>query len=259
MAEEVILQQMSMITVKDLEMRYGSRIVQQNLSFEVQRGDVFIIMGGSGCGKSTLLRHLIGLNRPAQGEVFYNEHSFWDANAKERAVMMRRFGVMYQGGALWTSMTLAENIALVLRRYTRLGKTEIRQLCSVKLAMVGLAGFENYYPSEISGGMKKRASIARALALDPEILFLDEPSAGLDPISSRRLDDLVLELRENLGTTLVVVTHELQSIFAIGSNSVFLDSETKTPIASGDPHRLLRESTNPKVREFLTRGEGGKV
>jgi phospholipid/cholesterol/gamma-HCH transport system ATP-binding protein len=167
---------------------------------------------------------------------------------------MRRFGLLFQSGALWSSMTLAENVALPLEEYTDLSSEEVRERVSLKLALVGLAGFEGYYPSEISGGMKKRAGLARAMALDPDILFFDEPSAGLDPISAHLLDDLILELRDSLGATVVVVTHELASIFAIGNNSVFLDPETKTMIAAGAPNKLLEESTDPKVRNFLTRG-----
>lgn len=243
------------IVVKDLTMAYGSFVVQKDLSFTVNRGDVFIIMGGSGCGKSTLLRHIIGLKPPAKGSVFYEAIDFWQALPQERDRIMRGIGVLYQSGALWSSMTLAENIALPLREYTDLGPAQINELVALKLALVGLAGFEQYYPSEISGGMQKRAGLARAMALDPEILFFDEPSAGLDPISARRLDELILELRESLGATVVVVTHELASIFTIGNNSVFLDPETKTMIASGDPKVLRDDTSNPKVRSFLTRGE----
>ena len=243
------------IEVRDLTMAYGSFVLQRDLTFTVRRGDIFIIMGGSGCGKSTLLRHLIGLKAPAKGDVFYNGKSFWTAEPEERERLMRRFGILYQKGALWSSLTLAENVALPLEQYTDLGPGQIRELASLKLALVGLAGFENYYPSEISGGMQKRAGLARAMALDPEILFFDEPSAGLDPVSSRLLDDLIIELRGSLGATVVVVTHELASIFTIGTNSVFLDPESKTMIAEGDPKVLLAESRDPKVRQFLTRGE----
>jgi phospholipid/cholesterol/gamma-HCH transport system ATP-binding protein len=243
------------IEVRDLTMAYGPRVIQRDLTFTVERGDVFIIMGGSGCGKSTLLRHLIGLMQPAKGRVLYGGEDFWAAGLERRRQIMRRFGVLYQSGALWSSMTLAENVALPLEEYTSLSPGEIRERVSLKLALVGLAGFEGYYPSEISGGMKKRAGLARAMALDPDILFFDEPSAGLDPISSRLLDDLILELRESLGATVVVVTHELASIFAIGNNSVFLDPETKTMIAAGDPKKLLQESDDPLVISFLTRGE----
>ena len=244
------------ISVQDLTMAYGSFVVQSDLTFTINRGDIFIIMGGSGCGKSTLMKHLIGLQAPARGKVFFDGVSLWDAEPDDRNRILRRFGVLYQSGALWSSMTLAENIALPLGEYTDLGPEEIKEIASLKLALVGLSGFEEYYPSEISGGMKKRAGLARAMALDPEILFLDEPSAGLDPVSAHLLDELILELRDSLGATVVVVTHELASIFAVGTNSVFLDPDTKTMIAVGDPNRLLAESKDPKVRNFLTRGEG---
>jgi len=243
------------IAVRDLTMAYGSFVVQRDLNFSIPRGEIFIIMGDSGCGKSTLLRHLVGLKGPARGQVLYGRTSFWDAELEEQERIKRRFGVLFQGGALWSSMTLSENIALPIEAYTALEVAEIRELVSYKLALVSLAGFEEFYPAEISGGMNKRAGLARAMALDPEILFFDEPSAGLDPISARRLDDLILELRDSLGTTVVVVTHELASIFTIGNNSVFLDSESKTIIASGDPRELRDESRNPKVHSFLTRGE----
>lgn len=243
------------IKVKDLTMAYGSFVVMRDLNFSVNYGDIFIIMGGSGCGKTTLMRHLIGLKPPAKGKVLYGDMSLWETAPKQREQFMRRFGILYQSGALWSSMTLAENVALPLEQYTDLGPNQIRELVSLKLALVGLAGFETFYPSEISGGMRKRAGLARAMALDPEILFFDEPSAGLDPVSAKRLDNLILELRDSLGATVVVVTHELASIFTIGNNSVFLDPETRTMIASGDPHKLLEESKDPKVQRFLRRGE----
>ncbi len=243
------------IIVSDLDLAYGSFVIQKELNFTVNRGDIFIIMGGSGCGKSTVLKCLIGLKPPAKGEVHYEDTDFWHAEQEDRELMMRRFGVLYQSGALWSSMTLAENVGLPLGEYTSLGQAEIRELASLKLSLVGLAGFEDFYPSEISGGMQKRAGIARAMALDPEILFFDEPSAGLDPISSKLLDDLILELRDSLGTTIVIVTHELASIFAIGNNSVFLDPVTKTMIAQGDPRELRDSSPDKRVREFLLRGE----
>lgn len=246
------------IEVNSLTMAYGERVILRDLTFTVNPGDIFIIMGGSGCGKSTLLRHLIGLQQPTAGRISYNGTEFWTLPDNERQQIMRQFGVLYQSGALWSSMTLAENIALPIEQYTKFSEAEIKDLVSLKLALVGLAGFENYYPSEISGGMKKRAGLARAMALDPDILFFDEPSAGLDPISSRMLDDLILELRDSLGATVVVVTHELPSIFAIGTNSVFLDAGTKTMIACGDPNRLLSESKNPQVWNFLTRGDTSK-
>ena len=243
------------IVVRDLTMAYGSFVVQQDLNFTVYRGDIFIIMGGSGCGKSTLMRHMVGLKEPAKGKVFYESVSFWDAKPDSRVRLMRNIGISYQSGALWSSMTLAENIALPLQQYTDLSPAQIREIVSLKLALVGLAGFDDYYPSEISGGMQKRVGLARAIALDPEIVFFDEPSAGLDPISARLLDDLILQLSQSLGATVVIVTHELASIFAIGNNSVFLDPEAKTMIAEGDPKKLLAESKNPTVHRFLTRGE----
>ena len=243
------------ITIENLTMAYGDFLIQRDLNFVIERGDIFIIMGGSGCGKSTLLRHLVGLKRPATGDVLYEGESFWRAEPQSRKQMIRHFGVLFQSGALWSSMTLAENVALPLAEYTDLRSDEIREVVALKLALVGLAGFEEFYPNEISGGMQKRAGLARAMALDPEILFFDEPSAGLDPISSRRLDDLILELRDSLGSTIVIVTHELASIFAIGSNAVFLDAETKTMLAVGAPDRLLRESTDPKIQMFLRRGD----
>ena len=245
------------ISVRDLTMAYGDFVVMRDISFDVSPGEVFVIMGGSGCGKSTLMRHLLGMIEPAKGEIYYHGESFTQAPLGVRDTYLRRFGVLFQGGALWSSMTLAENIALPLEEYTDLDPSDTRNVASLKLALVGLRGFEDYYPSEISGGMRKRAGLARAMALDPEILFVDEPSAGLDPISSRLLDDLILELRDSLGATVVVVTHELASIFAVGDNSVFLDPETRTMIAGGDPNELLAESEDPKVRSFLTRGETG--
>jgi phospholipid/cholesterol/gamma-HCH transport system ATP-binding protein len=248
-------EQQAHITVKDLTMAYGDFVVMRDLDFKVNRNDVFIIMGGSGCGKSTLMRHMIGLKPPAKGQIFYDDVSFWESEPEERDHLMRRAGILYQSGALWSSMTLAENVALPLEQYTDLSDGQIRELASYKLSLVGLAGFEDFYPSEISGGMCKRAGLARAMALDPDILFFDEPSAGLDPISAHLLDELILELRESLGATVVVVTHELASIFAIGNNSVFLDAETRTMTAEGDPKKLRDESPDPKVRSFLTRGK----
>src|SRR5262245_6527655 len=204
------------ITVNDLTMAYGSFVIQRDLTFTVRRGDIFIIMGGSGCGKSTLLRHLIGLKPPAQGEVRIAGESFWAAAPEAQERLKRRFGVLFQSGALWSSMTLAENVALPLEQYTDLSAARIRQQVALKLALVGLAGFEDYYPSQISGGMQKRAGLARAMALDPDILFFDEPSAGLDPIRSRLIDELILELRDGLGATVVVLNRRMWSLITFG-------------------------------------------
>jgi phospholipid/cholesterol/gamma-HCH transport system ATP-binding protein len=241
------------LEVRDLTMAYGNTVIQKDLSFAVERGEIFVIMGDSGGGKSTLMRHMIGLNRPARGEVLYQGEAFWAALDEEREALMQRFGVLYQSAALWSSMTLAENVALPLVDRRGLSSEEAGEVARLKLALVGLAGFEEHYPSEISGGMRKRAGLARAMALDPAILYLDEPSAGLDPLSSRRLDDLILEQRDSAGTTVVLVTHELPSIFALGDNAVFLDGERKAMIAQGKPGEL-RESPEPKVRAFLSRG-----
>jgi phospholipid/cholesterol/gamma-HCH transport system ATP-binding protein len=244
------------IIVQGLTVAYGSNIILHDLSFSINRGDIFIIMGGSGAGKSTVLRSMVGLLDPGKGDILYDGLSFWSVGPEGQKSIMRKFGILYQSGALWSSLTLAENVALPLQQYTDLGQGQINEIVSLKLSLVGLSGFEDYYPSEISGGMKKRAGLARAMALDPEILFFDEPSAGLDPISAHLLDELIIELRNSLGATIVVVTHELASIFAIGNNSVFLDSDTKTMIAAGDPKKLLAESNDPKVINFLTRGTG---
>src|SRR5205809_1394909 len=243
------------IEVRALDMIYGDRVIQRDLNFAVEPEDIFVIMGPSGSGKSTLLWHMIGLVPPARGDVYYDHTSFWTADAQGRQRILRRVGVLYQDGALWSSMTLAENVRLPLEQFTDLPPATIRGIASLKLALVGLAGFEEFYPSEVSGGMRKRAGLARAMALDPDILSFDEPSAGLDPISSKLLDDLILELRDSLGATVVIVTHELASIFAIAGNCVFLDAETKTMIATGNPRDLLEHSADPKVRRFLTRGE----
>ncbi len=234
-------------------MAYGDFVVMRNLDFVIPRGEIFVIMGGSGCGKSTLLKHMIGLLDPTEGEVCFEGRSFTAADKEARQEMLRQFGITFQAGALWTSMTLAENIALPLREYTDLSVDEIKEVASLKLSLVGLRGFEGFFPHEISGGMQKRASLARAMALDPKVLFFDEPSAGLDPVSSRRLDDLILQLRDSLGTTIIIVTHELQSIFSIADNSVFLDVELRTQSALGNPSEMLKNPPNANVYQFLTR------
>lgn len=242
------------IVCENVTIAYGDFVVQRDLSFTVNRGDVFIIMGGSGCGKSTLLKVMIGLKSPATGDIYYGGKPFWQSGEADQLEAKRQFGTLFQSGALWSSMTLSENIGLALQQYTTLSAHEIREVAAYKLMLVGLAGFEDYYPNEISGGMKKRAGLARAMALDPEILFFDEPSAGLDPLSAKLLDDLILELRDSLGTTIVVVTHELASIFAIGNNSVFLDADAKTQLATGNPAELRDNHPNDFVRTFLRRG-----
>ncbi len=245
----------ALISVKNLEAGYGSFVLMRDVSFNVQKGDIFFIMGGSGCGKSTLLHILIGLKAPISGEIFFGNVNFWGTSAESRQKVMQGAGVLFQGGALWSSMTLAQNIALPLQQYTNLSNSEISELASLKLSLVGLAGFEDYYPSEISGGMAKRAGLARALAMDPGILFLDEPSAGLDPVSSSLLDKLIQELRDSLNATFVIVSHELASIFSIGTNSIFLDVNTRTVTAMGNPSELVKNpDTQKDALYFLTRG-----
>ncbi|MFT4640542.1 MAG: phospholipid/cholesterol/gamma-HCH transport system ATP-binding protein [Verrucomicrobiales bacterium] len=247
------------IEVKNLTMSYGPIVIMKEMNFRVKRGEIFVMMGGSGCGKSTLMKHLIGLIKPAEGEILYDSTSFSANDEEVRHAIRRTFGVLYQAGALWGSMTLAENISLPLEQYTTLSKADIREVASFKLALVGLNGFEDYYPSEISGGMRKRAALARAMALDPDILFFDEPSAGLDPISSARLDDLIVQLRDSLGATIVMVTHELASIFAIADHCIYLDAETKRITAEGQPKELAESADDEKVREFLRRHAGTLV
>lgn len=243
------------ISVRDLSVGYGERVVQSGLNVDIRRGSVFVIMGASGCGKSTVLRALIGLLEPFAGSVLYAGEDFWATDADQRDQLRRRFGVMYQGGALWSSMTVAENVGLALEQHTHLDPATIRKLAELKLALVGLKGFEDFYPAQISGGMNKRVGVARALALDPEVLFFDEPSAGLDPISSRRLDDMLLALNEGLGCTMVIVTHELDSIFTIADDAILLDSRAGTVIARGNPRDLREHSEDERVRRFLLRGE----
>lgn len=242
------------IEVKDLTLGYGDNIILKDISFEVNKHDVFIIMGGSGSGKSTILRALTGLLEPKHGKIFLDGKDFSSSSLKERSKLMHKFGVLYQSGALFSSMTLAENVALPMQYYTSYSKREIAEIVSLKLSLVGLGGYEEFYPSEISGGMKKRAGFARALALDPEIVYFDEPSAGLDPVSSRRLDELILDINQSLGTTIVMVTHELSSIFAVGNNSIYVDNETKSIQGRGSPKDLLKNPPNDKVYNFLTGG-----
>jgi phospholipid/cholesterol/gamma-HCH transport system ATP-binding protein len=243
------------IEVANLSCGYDGRVVLEGLNFTVPRGEIFFVIGGSGCGKSTLLRNMIGLHHPLAGKVKFFGRSFSDADISVRRRLLRTFGVLYQGGALWSSLTLRQNVALPLEEHTTLSPREIGELACLKLAQVGLTGFEDYYPAEISGGMKKRAGLARALALDPSIVFLDEPSAGLDPVTSRKLDELVLQVRETFGTTLVVVSHELASIFAIADRVIMLDRDQKGIIAEGAPRQLAEQSRDPRVLDFLHRGD----
>ena len=247
------------IEAHQLTMGYGSFVLQKDMNFQVNKHDIFIIMGGSGCGKSSLLRVMTGLVPPLKGSVWVNGENFTGASTEKQKEVMKKCGILYQSGALFSSMTLAENIALPLQQYTDYSQKTIDEIVSLKLALVGLAGFEPFYPSEISGGMKKRAGLARALALDPEIVYFDEPSAGLDPISSKLLDDLMKNINQSLGTTLVVVTHELSSLLDIGTNGIYLDSESKTIIANGKPKDLLKNPPNETVYEFLTRGKANNV
>lgn len=243
------------IEVARLECGYEGKIVLKAVSFAVARGEIFFVIGGSGCGKSTLLRHVVGLHAPTHGTVKFFGQSFTHADAAGRREMLKTFGLLYQGGALWTSLTLRENVALPLEEYTTLSRREIQEIATLKLAQVGLLGFEDYYPAEISGGMKKRAGLARALALDPAIVFFDEPSAGLDPITSRKLDELIKHIRDTFGTTIVVVSHELASIFDLADRAIMLDRAEQGIIAEGPPRQLLEWSRDPRVREFLSRGE----
>lgn len=241
------------ITVNNLAFGYGARTVQDDVSFTIKTGSIFAIMGGSGCGKSTLLKVLIGLLRPSAGAVAVDGEDYWQATDDRRTEIGRRFGVLFQSGALWSSMTVAENVALPLRMFTKLDDAAISALVRLKLSLVGLDPGGAMMPSDLSGGMRKRAGLARALSLDPEILFLDEPSAGLDPISAKRFDDLILELRDGFGVTVVMVSHELPSLLEICDDGVFLDAEAHTAIAHGAPRDLRATCPHPTVQAFMNR------
>lgn len=247
------------IEVRRLEVAYGTFVVLRDVNFRVSRGEVFVIMGGSGCGKSSVLRHIIGLKATNKGEILINGRNLETASPEASAALTSKFGVLFQAGGLWSSMTLAENVALPLEQSTDLSPPEVAELVRLKLAWVGLKGFEDFYPAELSGGMVKRAGLARAMALDPEILFFDEPSGGLDPVTARRLDELILQLRDSLGTTIVMVTHDLASIFAVADNAIFLNTQTRTLTAWGSPRQLLKAAEDPAVREFLSRGEAASA
>lgn len=243
------------LAVENLGAGYGRKVIQHDLNFAIRRGEVFVVMGGSGCGKSTLLRHLIGLQAPLAGRVLLHGEDFWAHDEDRRAALQRHFGILYQSGALWSGMTLSENITLPLAAYhPQLSQAELEELAALKLALVGLPGCDALYPAELSGGMRKRAGLARALALDPEVLFFDEPSAGLDPLSCMALDELILQLRDSLGASIVLVTHELPSIYRVADTCLFLDSQTRTQIALG-PLRQLLEEGPPTVQRFLRRGQ----
>ena len=243
------------LKLQNISMSFSDKKILSQITMNIEEGEFVTILGPSGCGKSSMLRVLTGLVTPVKGEVLIDGKDFSGADSRSKTEIMKNCGVLYQSGALFSSMTHNQNVAMALELYSAYTPQEISELASYKLALTGLYGFEDFYPSEISGGMKKRAALSRALALDPKIVYCDEPSAGLDPISSKRLDDLILELNQNLGTTFVVVTHELQSIFAIGTNSIFLDGSVKNITGRGNPNDLLQNPPNADIYEFLTRGK----
>ncbi len=243
------------MSLRDVTLAFGEKVIQHDLSFDVRRGSIFAVMGGSGCGKSTVLKSMTGLLRPRSGSFFVEGENYWSADERRRSELGRqRFGVLFQNAALWSAMTVGMNVALPMQMFTKLNETAINRLVTLKLALVGMEHAINLSPSELSGGMRKRAGLARALALDPDILFFDEPSAGLDPITSSRLDDLILNLRDALGATIVIVSHELPSLFAIADDGIFLDAQSKTGIAHGSPSALRERCNDPQVQAFLQRG-----
>jgi len=243
----------ALLSVRGVTLAFGPKVIQHDLSFDVPRGRIFAIMGGSGCGKSTVLKSMIGLLRPAAGTITVDQEDYWAATESRRTAIGQRFGALFQSGALWSTLTVGENVALPLRMFTRLDNDAITRLVRMKLGLVGMGHAIDQLPAELSGGMKKRAGLARALALDPDILFFDEPSAGLDPITSSRLDELILNLRDGLGATIILVSHELPSLFAIADDGVFLDAETKTAIAHGSPASLRDPCPDKQVEAFMRR------
>jgi phospholipid/cholesterol/gamma-HCH transport system ATP-binding protein len=244
-----------LMALRDVTLAFGQKVIQHDLSFDVRRGSIFAVMGGSGCGKSTVLKSMVGLLRPRTGSFLIDGEDYWAGDELRRAEFgRRRFGVLFQNAALWSAMTVGMNVALPMQMFTKLNEIEIRRLVALKLGLVGMEHAIDLSPSELSGGMRKRAGLARALALDPDILFFDEPSAGLDPITSSRLDDLILNLRDGLGATIVIVSHELASLFAIADDGIFLDAQSKTGIAHGSPSALREQCTDPQVQTFLRRG-----
>ena len=246
---------MALLSVDGLEMRFGDELIQTGISFQVEKGTIFAIMGGSGCGKTTLLRHMVGLLRPVAGHICYHGVDFWAASDEERNRLRGGFGMLFQSAALWSSMTILENVCLPMELQGTLKEPQREARAREMLGWVGLDKFADFYPVDLSGGMKKRAGLARAIAAEPPLLFLDEPSAGLDPISSKRLDDLILELRERTGAAVVIVSHELPSLFAIADDSIFLDADSKRPIAHGRPRDLRDHPQHPTVQAFLRREE----
>jgi phospholipid/cholesterol/gamma-HCH transport system ATP-binding protein len=243
----------ALLTLDGITLAYGPKLIQRDVSMRVRRGSIFAVLGGSGCGKSTVLRAMIGLLRPTAGHYRVEAEDYWAARDRDRVRIAQRFGVLFQSGALWSSMTVGENVALPMQMNTKLDAASIRAQVELKLGLVGMLGAIDQFPSELSGGMRKRAGLARALSLDPDILFFDEPSAGLDPITSARLDELILNLRDGLGATIIIVSHELPSLFAIADDGIFLDAETKTPIAHGSPVELRDHCDDAQVRAFMRR------